>query len=167
VALAVKLDSAGPIIYSQTRVGLRGKHFKIYKFRTMRQDAELLTGPVWARQNDARITRIGNFLRKTHLDELPQFFNVIKGEMSLVGPRPERPHFVSELRTAIPHYDRRHFAKPGVTGLAQVKRSYDETIADVRKKVRYDVLYIKKMCPLLDIKVIFMTLGECILRTGR
>jgi lipopolysaccharide/colanic/teichoic acid biosynthesis glycosyltransferase len=133
----------------------------------MRQDAELATGPVWAKQDDPRITRVGSFLRKTHLDELPQFFNVLKGEMSIVGPRPERPHFVSELRKAIPHYDRRHFARPGVTGLAQVKRRYDETLKDVRNKVRYDVLYIRKMCPFLDMKLIFMTVGACLLRTGR
>ncbi len=167
IALAVKLDSPGPALYRQTRVGLRGRLFEMYKFRTMRQDAEAKSGPVWAKENDPRITKLGNFLRKTHLDELPQFFNVLKGEMSLVGPRPERPYFVNELRKVIAHYDRRHCAKPGITGLAQIKRRYDETLADVRKKVKYDVLYIQKMCPLLDIKVIALTMVAVILKTGR
>ena len=167
IALVIKLDSRGPIFYKQLRVGLRGRTFYIYKFRSMRQDAEVKSGPVWAKENDPRITRVGNFLRTTHLDELPQFINVLKGEMSLVGPRPERPHFVKELRKVIPHYDKRHYAKPGVTGLAQIRQRYDETTEDVKKKVRYDVLYIKKMCPILDIKVIAMTALTNILRTGR
>lgn len=167
IALVIKLDSKGPIFYKQQRVGLRGRTFFIYKFRSMRQDAEVKSGPVWAKENDPRITKVGNFLRKTHLDELPQFINVLKGEMSLVGPRPERPHFVKELRQVIPHYDKRHYAKPGVTGLAQVRQRYDENVEDVKKKVRYDVLYIKKMCPILDVKVIAMTALTMILRTGR
>lgn len=167
IALAIKLDSRGPIFYKQLRVGLRGRTFYIYKFRSMRQDAEVKSGPVWAKENDPRITKVGDFLRKTHLDELPQFINVLKGEMSLVGPRPERPHFVKELRRVIPHYDKRHYAKPGVTGLAQVRQRYDENVEDVKKKVRYDVLYIKKMCPILDVKVIAMTALTMILRTGR
>lgn len=167
IAIAIRLESNGPVIYSQIRVGKRGKAFKIYKFRSMREDAETKTGPVWATKKDSRITKVGHFLRTSHLDELPQFFNVLSGEMSLVGPRPERPHFVRQFRKIIPHYDRRLYAKPGITGLAQIKRSYDESIADVKKKLRYDVLYVKRMCPLLDLKVVFMTVLTVVLRTGR
>ena len=167
IAVAVKMDSKGPVLYKQTRVGKGGKFFEIFKFRTMRQDAEVASGPVWATENDPRITRLGQFLRTTHLDELPQFFNVIRGEMSLVGPRPERPYFVDEFRKVIPNYEKRLFAKPGVTGLAQVKRRYDESLADVKRKLRYDVLYVEKMCPLMDVKLMFMTLGTMVFRTGR
>ena len=167
IAFAIRLDSKGPTLFKQTRVGMRGRSFNMMKFRTMVQDAEAKTGPVWAQEHDPRITPIGRFLRKTHLDELPQLFNVIQGEMSLVGPRPERPYFVSEFRRIIPHYDRRLCAKPGITGLAQVKRGYDQNLADVKKKVKYDLLYIQKMCPLLDFKVLAMTVGAVLLRTGR
>ena len=167
IALAIRLETKGPVIYSQIRVGMRGRLFNMLKFRTMVQDAEVKSGPVWAKANDPRITRVGRFLRKTHLDELPQLFNVISGEMSLVGPRPERPYFVNEFRKIIPHYDRRLCAKPGITGLAQIKRRYDESIADVRQKVRYDVLYIQKMCPLLDVKVMALTALAVVMRTGR
>lgn len=167
IAMAIKMDSKGPILYKQTRVGKGGRLFEIYKFRTMRQDAEMSSGPVWARENDPRITHLGLFLRTAHLDELPQFFNVIRGEMSLVGPRPERPYFVNEFRKVIPNYEKRLYAKPGVTGLAQVKRRYDESLADVKRKLRYDVLYVEKMCPLMDVKLMFMTLGAMIFKTGR
>lgn len=167
IAVAVKMDSKGPVFYKQTRVGKGGKFFEILKFRTMRQDAEVASGPVWAKANDPRITRLGQFLRTSHLDELPQFFNVLRGEMSLVGPRPERPYFVDEFRKVIPNYDKRLYAKPGVTGLAQVKRRYDENLADVKRKLRYDVLYVEKMCPLMDVKLMFLTLGTMIFRTGR
>jgi exopolysaccharide biosynthesis polyprenyl glycosylphosphotransferase len=167
VAAAIKISSRGPILYKQARVGKKGKIFNMLKFRTMQVDAETQTGPVWARSNDPRVTKIGLFLRTTHLDEIPQFFNVLKGDMSIVGPRPERPYFVSEFRKTIPHYDRRLCAKPGITGLAQIKRRYDETLADVKRKLRYDVLYIHKMCPLLDVKVMILTLGAVFLRTGR
>lgn len=167
IAIAIKLDSKGPVILKQVRVGMRGKIFTMYKFRTMRQDAETMSGPVWAKENDPRVTRLGRFLRKTHLDETPQLFNVLKGEMSLVGPRPERPHFVSEFRKLIPHYDRRLLVKPGVTGLAQIYRRYDESLADVRKKLKYDVLYVHKMCPFLDLKVMALTVGAVMFRTGR
>ncbi len=167
IAVAIKTNSRGPVFFKQTRVGIRGKIFNMYKFRTMKQDAEAKSGPVWAKENDPRITSIGAFLRKTHLDELPQFINVLRGEMSLVGPRPERPYFVQEFRKVIPHYDRRLFAKPGITGLAQIKRRYDETIGDVKKKVRYDVLYIRKMCPVLDLMVLALTVKSVVLGTGR
>ncbi len=167
IGIAIKLDSRGPIVFKQGRVGIRGKVFTMFKFRTMRQNAEEMTGPIWAREDDPRITRVGNFLRKTHLDELPQLFNVLKGEMSLVGPRPERPCFVNEFRKVILHYERRLCVKPGITGLAQIKRGYDETIKDVRKKVRYDLLYVRKMCPVLDAMVLGMTVAAVVLRTGR
>ncbi|MBI4430114.1 MAG: exopolysaccharide biosynthesis polyprenyl glycosylphosphotransferase [Candidatus Omnitrophica bacterium] len=159
VALAIKLDTPGPVFFGQVRVGKKGKPFVMLKFRTMYSDAETLTGPVWATERDPRITRVGMFLRRTHLDELPQLINVFRGEMSLVGPRPERPYFVREFRKIIPHYDRRLCVKPGITGLAQVRQGYDRTIADVKRKVKYDFLYIEKMCPLLDVKVLAMTVG--------
>ena len=157
VSLVIKLDSKGPVIYAQQRVGRFGKLFKIYKFRSMRVDAEK-AGPVWAaKRDDPRLTRIGGFLRRTHLDELPQIFNVLKGEMSLVGPRPERPCFVQELDQAIPRYDERHLIKPGMTGLAQIHYCYDQSLADVRKKLRYDLLYVKRMCLALDLRILFST----------
>lgn len=167
IAALIKLDSPGSSIYSQTRVGRHGRFFKMYKFRSMRPDAEIGSGPVWAQKNDNRVTRIGAFLRTSHLDELPQIFNVFKGEMSFVGPRPERPHFVDQFRLSIPGYDKRLEAKPGITGLAQIKRSYDETLADVKNKLRYDRLYVKKMCPFLDVKVMLLTVGTVVFRTGR
>ncbi len=157
VALLVKVTSAGPVIYSQTRVGKGGKTFRIYKFRTMRVDAEKGTGAVWAQKNDPRLTPIGGFLRKCHLDELPQVFNVLKGDMSIVGPRPERPEIVKDLKLVISDYDKRLQIKPGITGLAQVMNRYDETISDVRKKVKYDILYIKKMCWLVEMRVLALT----------
>jgi len=159
VALAVKLTSKGPIVYSQERVGKHGKRFMIYKFRSMRLDAEDASGPVWAKDNDSRLTSIGSLLRKAHLDELPQLINVLKGEMSIIGPRPERPFFVEELKKSIPNYERRLDVKPGITGLAQVRHKYDETVEDVKRKIRYDIVYIKKMCLMLDIKVLFWTIG--------
>lgn len=167
ISILIKLESKGPAIYKQTRIGMRGKVFEMYKFRSMRSDAENTSGPVWATEDDPRVTRFGRFLRKTHLDEFPQLLNVLKGEMSVVGPRPERPYFVNQFRKIIPHYDRRHCAKPGITGLAQIKQRYDETIRDVQRKVRYDALYVKKMCPFLDMKVIALTALTVILKTGR
>ena len=167
IGILVKVDSEGPMIYSQVRVGKDGNFFKMYKFRTMSQNAEKESGPTWAKKNDPRATRLGSFLRATHLDELPQLFNVLRGEMSLVGPRPERPHFVDELKKVIPHYERRLNAKPGITGLAQIKRTYDETLKDVKTKVRYDRFYIEKMCPFLDVKVLVLTVGSVLFRTGR
>ena len=156
-ALIVKLTSKGPMIYSQVRVGKEGRLFEIYKFRTMKVDAERATGPVWAKANDNRLTPMGGFLRKAHLDELPQLINVLKGEMSLIGPRPERPVFVNQFRETIPEYENRLVVKPGITGLAQVWHRYDETIEDVRKKVKYDLLYIKKMCLWADVTIALRT----------
>ncbi|MBI1850889.1 MAG: sugar transferase [Planctomycetes bacterium] len=159
-ALLVKLSSKGPVFFKQTRVGQDGKLFEIIKLRTMKVNAEAETGPVWARDNDPRVTLVGRFLRKSHLDELPQVINVLRGEMSLVGPRPERPIFVSEFNTSIPQYYRRLSVKPGITGLAQVRYKYDETMEDVRKKLAYDLLYIRKMCWYLDLTIIFLTIGK-------
>ena len=156
-AVLVKLTSKGPILYSQVRVGKNGKLFKIYKFRTMRVDAEKETGPVWAAANDNRLTPIGRFLRKAHIDEIPQFINVLKGEMSLIGPRPERPVFVEQFKEEITDYHKRLHVKPGITGLAQVWHRYDETILDVKKKLKYDLLYVKKMCFWADFNIILRT----------
>ena len=165
VALAVKLDSKGPIIYAQERVGRFGQTFKMYKFRSMRMDAEA-NGPVWAAgEEDPRLTRIGRFLRRIHFDELPQLFNVLRGDMSLVGPRPERPHFVSQLDQQIARYDERLLIKPGMTGLAQVHYRYDQSIEDVKRKLRFDLLYIKRMCLMLDARILVWTL--LVVVTGR
>ena len=162
----VRFTSKGPIIYSQTRVGKDGEPFQIYKFRTMRVDAEKDTGPVWAAQNDKRLTPVGKFLRKSHIDELPQLFNVLKGEMSIIGPRPERPVFVEEFKESIPNYEGRLTVKPGITGLAQVWHRYDETLQDVKKKVRYDHLYIKKMGFWADVNIILRTLRVVVTGEG-
>ncbi|MDD5669893.1 MAG: sugar transferase, partial [Candidatus Omnitrophica bacterium] len=132
-AVLIKIDSAGPIVYRQNRVGKRGKIFRIYKLRSMRLDAEKGTGAVWAKKNDPRITKIGKFLRKSHIDEIPQLINVLRGEMSIVGPRPERQEMVRDLKELIHDYEARLQIKPGITGLAQVRHKYDETIEDVRK----------------------------------
>ena len=155
--MLIKLSSAGPIIYRQNRVGKNGKIFRIYKLRTMRIDAEKATGAVWAKKNDPRITPIGRFLRKTHIDEIPQLLNVLNGEMSIVGPRPERPELVRDLKEVISDYEKRLLVKPGITGLAQVWHKYDESIKDVKKKIKYDCLYIKKMCLLVDLRILAQT----------
>ncbi|MCA9401482.1 MAG: exopolysaccharide biosynthesis polyprenyl glycosylphosphotransferase [Candidatus Omnitrophica bacterium] len=156
-AVMVKLTSKGPILYKQVRVGQFGKEFEIYKFRSMKVDAEKETGPVWAQANDNRLTPIGKFLRKSHIDEIPQLINVVKGEMSIIGPRPERPVFVEQFKREITGYEQRLEVKPGITGLAQVWHRYDETIQDVKKKLRYDLLYIRKMCFWADINIILRT----------
>ena len=156
-ALLIKLTSKGPILYSQVRVGKNGRHFNIYKFRTMKVDAEKHTGPVWATKNDNRLTPIGGILRKSRIDEIPQFVNVLRGDMSLVGPRPERPMFVEQLKSQICDYEKRLNVKPGITGLAQVWHRYDETLEDVRKKIKYDILYIKKACFWTDIRILLRT----------
>lgn len=156
-ALAIRLTSPGSAIYKQERVGRNGKTFVIYKFRSMYIDAESRTGPQWASENDPRITPMGRFIRKTRLDEIPQFLNVLKGEMSLVGPRPERPFFVEQLKQEIPWYVRRIKMKPGITGWAQVKHKYDTTIEDVKQKVLYDLYYFENMSLALDIKILLRT----------
>ena len=156
-AIAIKLESKGPILYKQERSGLNGKPFMVYKFRSMVQDAEKKTGPVWSMKNDPRITRVGAFIRKVRIDEIPQMINIFKGEMSLVGPRPERPHFVEKLSKEIPLYKRRLKVRPGLTGWAQVKHKYDESIDDVKMKLRYDLFYIENMSIRMDINIIFRT----------
>ena len=161
--IAIKITSSGPVFYTQVRVGKDGHLFNIIKFRTMRSDAESQTGPVWTKKNDSRITNIGRFLRKTHIDELPQLINVLKGGMATIGPRPERPHFVDMLNEEIHGYTRRLDVKPGITGLAQCYCKYDETITDVRRKLRYDVLYIKNRCWRLDMQIIWRTLSISLL----
>jgi sugar transferase (PEP-CTERM system associated) len=158
VALAVQLTSPGPVLFRQKRVGLNGKLFNIYKFRSMVVDAEAATGAVWAKKNDPRVTPLGAFLRKTRLDELPQVFNVLRSEMSIVGPRPERPEFVTVLSEQIPFYRQRHVVKPGVTGWAQINYKYGESIEDTIVKLEYDLYYIKNLSPSLDLYIILDTL---------
>jgi exopolysaccharide biosynthesis polyprenyl glycosylphosphotransferase len=156
-AILIKLTSKGPVIYKQDRVGENGTIFKIYKLRTMCVDAEKNTGAVWAKKNDPRITEVGRVLRKAHIDEIPQLINVLKGEMSIIGPRPERPEMVRDFKQLIIDYEKRLAVKPGITGLAQIWHKYDETIDDVKKKIKYDLLYIKKMCLLADLKILAQT----------
>jgi sugar transferase (PEP-CTERM system associated) len=156
-AIAVRLDSKGPIIYRQVRVGRMGKCFEVLKFRSMRVDAEKLNGAQWATENDPRITRLGRFLRKYRLDELPQFFNVIKGDMSFVGPRPERPCFVEDLKQKIPYYDERHSVRPGLTGWAQVQYSYGASVEDAFNKLEYDLFYLKNLSLTFDLLIILQT----------
>lgn len=158
-SVLIKLDSPGPIVYKQRRLGKGGKVFTIYKLRTMRNDAEKGTGAVWAKKNDPRITPIGRVLRKTRIDEIPQLINVIQGDMSLVGPRPERPEMVRMLKDVIGGYEKRLSVKPGLTGLAQVEHKYDESIEDVRTKVSYDLKYIKNMNLTTDILIMAKTFG--------
>lgn len=157
VAVAIKLDSPGPVIYRQQRVGLNGRCFDIFKFRSMRVDAESATGPVWAQARDPRITRVGGWLRQLRLDEVPQLFNVLQGSMAIVGPRPERPAFVDEFRQSIPYYDMRHTVRPGITGWAQVSRDYGASLDDAREKLEYDLFYIKNLSIWLDLFILFQT----------
>jgi lipopolysaccharide/colanic/teichoic acid biosynthesis glycosyltransferase len=157
VALVVKVTSRGPAFYSQTRVGRGGRLFTIYKLRTMVDNCESLTGPRWSMPGDPRVTRVGAFLRATHLDELPQLLNVLRGDMSLIGPRPERPEFVPELERALPAYGQRLLVRPGVTGLAQVQQPADTDLDCVRRKLAYDLYYIERLSPLLDLRLLFAT----------
>jgi sugar transferase (PEP-CTERM system associated) len=166
VATLIKLVSRGPVLYCQRRVGEHGEVFTLYKFRSMRTDAEAATGPVWARDKDDRIIPGGGFIRKTRLDELPQLWNVLRGNMSLVGPRPERPEFVGELTRAIPFYGQRHVVKPGLTGWAQVRYSYGSSVDDAMEKLQYDLFYIKNLTVALDLFVIVMTVKTVLLRRG-
>jgi sugar transferase (PEP-CTERM system associated) len=166
VGLAVKLTSPGPVLYKQTRVGKNGGLFLLYKFRSMRADAEAETGAVWASKDDPRTTPVGKFLRRLRLDELPQFFNVLRGEMSLVGPRPERPEFVKTLSEQIPYYRQRHCVKPGITGWAQINHKYGDTLEDTVTKLEYDFYYIKNISTSLDAYIIFHTLKTMLLSRG-
>jgi len=168
VVLAVKLDSRGPVLYRQERVGARGRSFQVLKFRSMRVDAEKNGGAQWASVNDPRVTRIGKYLRKFRFDELPQFVNVIRGDMSFVGPRPERPVFVSELRKEIPYYDERHSVRPGLTGWAQVQYPYGASVEDAYRKLEYDLFYLKNMSVFFDCAIIFQTVRTVLMgRLGR
>ena len=184
IGLAVRLSSRGPIFYTQERVGLDrrapgradqnrrrqvdlgGRPFTIYKFRTMRVDAERESGAVWAQQDDPRVTPVGRFLRQYRLDELPQLLNVLRGEMNIVGPRPERPGIFAELRTQITEYPLRQRAKPGITGLAQINHHYDRSLDDVRRKVRYDLEYIRRQSVREDLRIMLKTVPVILLRRG-
>jgi lipopolysaccharide/colanic/teichoic acid biosynthesis glycosyltransferase len=164
-AILIKLTSKGKVLYKQNRVGEKGRVFQIYKLRTMHINAEQGIGPVWAKKNDPRITRVGKVLRKTHLDEIPQLMNVLRGEMSIVGPRPERPEMVRDFRSLILDYEKRLMVKPGITGLAQTWHKYDETLKDVKNKIKYDNLYIKNMSLSTDLKILAKTLAVVV--TGK
>lgn len=157
IALLIRLDSPGPVFYRQTRVGLQEEPFTIFKLRTMREDAEAVSGAVWADHDDPRVTRLGRFLRRSRFDELPQIYNVLRGDMSLVGPRPERPEFVAKLAEVIPYYSERHLVRPGVTGWAQIRYPYGASVADAVEKLRYDLYYLKHNSPALDLEIILRT----------
>jgi sugar transferase (PEP-CTERM system associated) len=166
VMLAIKLDSEGPVFYKQRRVGKGGSTFNVIKFRTMRQDAEAANGPQWAGANDPRVTRVGRFLRSSRLDEIPQLWCVLKGDMAFVGPRPERPEFVESLTREIPYYGVRHMVRPGLTGWAQIRYKYGSTVQDAREKLQYDLFYIKNASIGLDLLIMFQTIKTVLLRRG-
>jgi lipopolysaccharide/colanic/teichoic acid biosynthesis glycosyltransferase len=184
VAISVRLTSPGPVLYTQTRVGIDrrsrralalydrrardagGCVFTIYKFRSMYVNAEHMSGAVWATPNDPRATPVGRVLRKTRLDELPQLFNVLKGDMNIVGPRPERPTIVAQLRKDISEYSLRHRAKPGITGLAQINHAYDRSLDDVRQKVRYDLEYLRRQSVAEDVRIMLKTLPVMLFKRG-
>ena len=165
-ALLVKLTSRGPALYSQTRVGLDGRVFRIYKIRTMHHNCEAASGVRWAAARDPRVTFVGRVLRRTHLDELPQLWNVLKGDMSFVGPRPERPEFVSQLSEQIRFYGQRHVVRPGLTGWAQVSYTYGASTEDALQKLQYDLYYIKNLSIALDLYIILETIKTVVLRRG-
>ena len=165
IILAVRLSSRGPIFFRQTRVGLRGRPFTVYKFRTMRQDAEA-AGAVWATKDDPRVTKLGKFMRKTRVDEIPQLWNVLRGEMAFVGPRPERPEFVRWLSNEIPFYELRHIIRPGITGWAQVRFRYGASLEETKQKLEYDLYYVKHLSLGLDLLIMFETIKTIILRRG-
>jgi len=166
VAALIKLDSPGPVLYRQERLGRNGKSFRIFKFRSMAIDAEKKSGPVWAAKKDPRVTRVGRIIRKLHVDEVPQFINVLLGDMSLVGPRPERSFFVEKLAAELPLYKRRLRVRPGITGWAQVKHKYDESIEDVKVKLKYDLFYIENMSWRMDLKILFNTFYVMLMGKG-
>jgi lipopolysaccharide/colanic/teichoic acid biosynthesis glycosyltransferase len=165
VAILIKMDSPGPVIYEQTRVGLRGLPYTLWKFRSMHMTAEE-NGEQWAVPEDPRITRIGGWLRKWRIDELPQLINVLKGEMSLVGPRPERPAFVQELRNSVPYYDLRHTVRPGITGWAQIRFRYGASVEDSHVKLQYDLYYVKNLSLVLDCRIFLGTIRVVLLGAG-
>jgi exopolysaccharide biosynthesis polyprenyl glycosylphosphotransferase len=166
VAVAIKLSSRGPVLFRQIRVGWQGRHFVLYKFRSMRADAEAETGAVWASKNDPRVTLVGRWLRRLRLDELPQFINVLRGDMSIVGPRPERPEFVAILSKQIPFFRQRLCVRPGITGWAQINHKYGDTLEDAARKLEYDLYYIKHLSPSLDAYIVLQTLKIVLLQRG-
>jgi exopolysaccharide biosynthesis polyprenyl glycosylphosphotransferase len=165
-AVAVKVESRGPIFYRQERVGQNERRFTLIKFRSMAENAEAALGPVWAVENDPRVTRVGAIIRKLRIDEIPQMFNVLKGEMSFVGPRPERAFFVERLKETIPYYDLRHSVKPGITGWAQISYRYGDSEQDAVEKLQYDLYYIKHMSPVFDLQIIFESLKVILFGSG-
>ncbi|MCE5312460.1 MAG: TIGR03013 family PEP-CTERM/XrtA system glycosyltransferase [Nitrospiraceae bacterium] len=166
IALAIRLDSKGSIFFRQKRVGQYGRGFTIYKFRTMKQDAEKGTGAVWAKEGDARVTRVGRFLRKSRLDEIPQIYNIIKGDMSIIGPRPERPEFIEGLSKVISFYTERHSVKPGLTGWAQIRYPYGASVEDAIEKLRYDLYYIKNLSLMFDLGIMLETIKVMLFGRG-
>ncbi len=168
VAIVIKIDSSGTVFYSQQRCGKDGRIFSVFKFRSMVQNAEKISGPVWAQKDDPRITKMGKFMRKTRIDELPQLMNILRGDMSFIGPRPERPFFVESFRKKIPMYMKRLKVKPGVTGLAQVTVGYDETLEDVKEKIRKDIEYIENASSLkMNFYVLWKTVGVVLTGEGQ
>jgi sugar transferase (PEP-CTERM system associated) len=165
-AILIKLESKGPIFYKQERVGKNGRSFEVIKFRSMQADAEAGGKPVWAKANDDRVTLVGRVIRKVRIDEIPQFWNILKGEMKFVGPRPERPHFVEQLAQQIPFYEHRHLVAPGLTGWAQVKYPYGASVADARHKLEYDLYYIKNQSLRLDLLIVLQTIKIILLGRG-
>ncbi len=166
VAVLVRLTSPGPALYSQRRVGLHGELFTLYKFRSMGQEAEAVTGAVWASRGDPRITAFGRFLRASRLDELPQLFNVLNGEMSIVGPRPERPEFVASLSEQMPFFPHRQCVRPGITGWAQINHKYGDTLTDTVTKLEFDLYYIKNLSPMFDLYIMLQTVKVMLLSRG-
>jgi len=166
VAIVITCESNGPALYRQERVGSKGSRFTLLKFRSMNEDAEPESKPVWASPGDSRVTRVGRFIRYTRIDELPQLFNVLRGEMSMVGPRPERPYFVDQLTELVPSYAERHNVKPGITGWAQVNYPYGASIEDARRKLEYDLHYVNHINTRLDLRILCATVGVVILGKG-
>jgi exopolysaccharide biosynthesis polyprenyl glycosylphosphotransferase len=165
-AILVKLESRGPVLYRQARLGRYGEEFQVLKFRSMRQDAEKKSGPTWAQENDPRVTRVGRIIRKLRIDELPQLINVLRGEMSFVGPRPERAHFVRQLEEKIPYFGLRMTMRPGITGWAQVEHGYGASDEDALEKLKYDLFYIKNNNLLLDLLIVLKTIKVVLLGSG-
>jgi sugar transferase (PEP-CTERM system associated) len=165
-AILIKLDSKGSIFYKQERVGINGKTFNVIKFRSMKTDAEANGTPIWASSNDDRTTRVGRIIRKIRVDEIPQFWNILKGEMSFIGPRPERPHFVAQLAEEVPYYEHRHLVAPGLTGWAQIKYPYGASVHDARQKLQYDLFYIKNQTLALDLIIVVETIKTVLFSRG-
>jgi sugar transferase (PEP-CTERM system associated) len=165
-AFIIKIDSLGPILFSQERIGEKGKSYFIYKFRSMVENAENLSGPVWAQSDDERVTRVGRIIRKLRIDEIPQLWNVLKGEMSFVGPRPERKFFVEKLKEMIPYYAVRNTVKPGITGWAQISYGYGASVEDAVEKLNYDLFYIKNMSALMDLMIVLRTIKIVLFGSG-